>query len=91
MAGLFGYRPAPKVVKATTAPGARTSVSTSGLAYLGSVTMENGKPSWMFKDIPLNAVLALELGKESGGWKLLEVRTREFLLESGGKLYSVTF
>ncbi len=93
VAGLFGYRPpAPKpVAKAGPASAPPTASPASELTYLGSVTMENGKPSWLLKDNQMNTVLYLQLGQESGGWKLMEVRAAELLLESGGKLYRVTF
>jgi len=92
-AALFGYRaaaPAPRGVK-TASAGPAAPIPSTGLTYLGSVTLADGKPSWMFKDLQANAVLTLQVGSTSGGWKLLQANDRSFLLESGGKRYSVTF
>jgi hypothetical protein len=48
-----------------------------------------GTPSYVFKDTRARAVFALKVGIPNKGWKLLEAREREFLLEFSGKPYII--
>ena len=57
------------------------------LQAIGYVVEQNGTPSYLFKDTRARAVFSLKAGSVNKGWKLIEVRERDFLLEFGGKPY----
>jgi hypothetical protein len=50
---------------------------------------QNGIRSYVFKDTRSGAIFSLKLGAVSKGWKLLEVREQDYLLEFEGKAYII--
>ncbi len=90
IAALFGWRPRvqapPRAPQAAPpAPPARAD----WLRPLGYVVGERGTATYLFKDTRTGAVLSLVPNVENRGWTLRAVREKDFLLESGGKTYTV--
>jgi len=89
LAALFGWREArPAPIPATAAPATPAEEAPWVLA-IGYVVEQNGARSYLFKDTRARTVLSLRTGAENKGWKLVEVRERDFLLEFGGKPYII--
>jgi len=87
IASLLGWRPpaAPAAVDAKPQPPARPE----WLKFLGYVVGPDGQPSYAFKDQRSGSVFSVRPGQTSKGWRLVEVRGAEFLLELAGLSYLV--
>jgi len=92
---LFGWKkvPAKKTAPSKqlekTPPVEEEVISATWLKPLGYVIGSDGKKYFFFKDKKSNKVLQLTDDNVDSGWKLLEVKNGEFLLENGGKKFSV--
>ena len=88
IASLLGWRPPaePAAVEEKPKPPARPE----WLKFLGYVVGANGQPSYAFKDQRSGSVFSVQPGQRSKGWRLVEVRGTEFLLELAGRSYLVT-
>ena len=85
LAGLFGWRGA----AAAPAPASPQVQEASWIQAMGYVVEQNGTRSYLFKDTRTRMVLSLKPGSAAKGWRLLEVRERDFLLEFEGQPYII--
>ena len=87
LAALFGWR------EAKPAPAARTAVlpaeEAAWIQAVGYVVEQNGAHRYIFKDTRAGGVFSLKTGDANQGWKLVEVRENDFLLELRGKPYII--
>jgi hypothetical protein len=96
IAFLFGWKKKPEKKNAPPEPLEKSPpveekvISATWLNPLGYVIGADGKKYFFFKDEKSNKVFQLTDDNVESGWKLLDVEDGEFLLENGGKKFSVT-
>jgi uncharacterized protein YdeI (BOF family) len=87
LAGLFGWRGA--AAAPAPAPASPQVQEASWIQAMGYVVEQNETRSYLFKDTRTRMVLSLKPGAAAKGWRLLEVRERDFLLEFEGQPYII--
>lgn len=88
IASLLGWRPPAESAAANAKP--QPPARPEWLKFLGYVVGSDGQPSYAFKDQRSGSVFSVRPGQRSKGWRLVEARGTEFLLELGGRSYLVT-
>jgi len=89
VAALFGWREPRAAPAALAKPLAPPVEEASWIQAIGYVVEQNGARSYIFKDTRTRTVFSLKAGAVNKGWKLVEARERDFLLECGGKTYII--
>jgi hypothetical protein len=89
LAVLFGWREPKAAPAAKPGPAAPQAQEAPWIQAMGYVVEQNGTRSYIFKDLRTRAVLSLKQGTVNKGWRLLEVRERDFLLEFDGQPYII--
>jgi len=89
VAALFGWREPRAALAAQTGALAPPVEEASWIQAIGYVVEQNAARSYIFKDTRTRTVFSLKAGSANKGWKLLEARERDFLLEFGGKPYII--
>ena len=87
LAMLFGWRGA--AAASAPVPAALQVPEASWIQPMGYVVEQNETRSYLFKDMRARMVLSLKPGSAAKGWRLLEVRERDFLLEFEGQAYII--
>jgi hypothetical protein len=89
IAALFGWREPSQRSAAHARSQTAKPEEASWIRAVGYVVEQNGIRSYVFKDTRSGAIFSLKLGAVSKGWKLLEVREQDYLLEFEGKAYII--
>ena len=89
VAALFGWREPRAALAAQTGALAPPVEEAYWIQAIGYVVEQNAARSYIFKDTRTRTVFSLKAGSANKGWKLLEARERDFLLEFGGKPYII--
>jgi hypothetical protein len=89
LAGLFGWRESRAAPAAKPGPPAPQVQEASWIQAMGYVVEQNGTRSYLFKDLRTRGVWSLKSGAVNKGWRLMEVRERDFLLEFEGQPYII--
>jgi hypothetical protein len=96
IAVLFGWKKRKPVAISADTPEVEEKVEekitrASWLKPLGYVIGQDSKKYYFFKDEKSNIVLQLSDDNSDNGWRLLEAKEEEFLLEYEGEKYSVPY